>query len=84
MAVSLPTPDQLLAVADQCGLALSDEDVTSFRALMQGSVDAYNVVAAMPDEVPEVKYPRTPGYRPAPAGNARKCSRRVSCQSWMR
>lgn len=78
MAVSLPTPDQLLAVADQCGLALSDEDVTSFRALMQGSVDAYNVVAAMPDEVPEVKYPRTPGYRPAPEENTRNAWYRKS------
>src|SRR5262249_25617597 len=32
-------------------------------------VGAYNVVAAMPDEVPRVKYPRTPGYRPAPEEN---------------
>ena len=48
MSVALPTPDQLRAVADQCGLALTDEDVTSFRGLMQGSIDAYNTVAAMP------------------------------------
>src|SRR5258708_12204601 len=38
---------------------------------MQGSVDAYNAVAAMPDEVPIVKYPRTPGYRPGPEENPR-------------
>ncbi|CAN5260216.1 amidase [soil metagenome] len=78
MTVSLPTPEQLVAVADQCGLALSDEDVTSFRALMQGSVDAYNIVAAMPDEVPVVKYPRTPGYRPAPEENLRNAWYRKS------
>ena len=36
---------------------------------MQGSVDAYNAVAAMPDEIPAVKYPRTPGYRPGPEEN---------------
>ena len=69
MSVALPTPDQLRAVAEYCGLALTDEDVTSFRGLMQGSVDAYNAVAAMPDEVPVVKYPRTPGYRPGPEEN---------------
>jgi len=62
---------QLRSVAAQCGLALSDEDVTSFRGLMQASVDAYNLVAAMPDEVPVVKYPRTPGYRPGPEENPR-------------
>jgi amidase len=69
VSVTLPTPDQLRAVAEHCGLALTDEDVTSFRGLMQGSVDAYNAVAAMPDEVPVVKYPRTPGYRPGPEEN---------------
>ncbi len=64
MTVVLPTPTQLRAVAEQCGLSLTDEDVASFRGLMQGSVDAYNLVAQMPDELPEVKYPRTPGTRP--------------------
>jgi amidase len=76
LSVALPTPDQVRAVAEQCGLALSDEDVVSFRGLMQGSVDAYNVVAAMPDEVPVVKYPRTPGYRPGPEENP--------CNAWYR
>ncbi|MFT0878616.1 amidase [Rhodopseudomonas sp. G2_2311] len=71
MAVSLPTPTQLLEVADQCGLSLTDEDIVSFRGLMQPSIDAYNVVAALPDEVPLVKYPRTPGYTPGPDENQR-------------
>jgi amidase len=71
VSVALPTPDQLRAIAQYCGLALTDEDVTSFRSLMQGSVDAYNVIAAMPDEIPVVKYPRTPGYRPGTEENPR-------------
>lgn len=71
MSVSLPTPDQISAVAKQCGLSLTDEDVASFRGLMQGSVDAYRAVAAMSDEVPPVNYPRTPGQRPAPEDNPR-------------
>ena len=78
MTVALPTPDQLLSVADQCGLSLTDEDVASFRGLLQGSIDAYNVVAAMPDEVPIVKYPRTPGYRPAAEENPRNAWYRKS------
>jgi hypothetical protein len=49
VSVALPTPDQLRALADQCGLALTDEDVTSFRGLMQDTVNAYNAVAAMPE-----------------------------------
>ncbi len=71
MSVALPTPTQLRSVAEQCGLSLTDEDVASFRGLMQGSIDAYNLVAAMPDELPPVKYPRTPGHRPSPEDNPR-------------
>ena len=70
MSVAFPTPTQLRAVAEQCGLSLTEEDVASFRGLMQGSIDAYNWSAAMPDEVPEVKYPRTPGYRPVAGGKS--------------
>src|ERR1700749_2225577 len=69
VTVVLPTPTQLRAVADQIGLSLTEEDVASFRGLMQGSIDAYNLIGAMPDELPEVKYPRTPGTRPAPEEN---------------
>jgi len=71
MAVQLPTPDQLHAVATQCGLSLTDQDVASFRGLLQGSIAAYNLIDAMPDEVPPVTYPRTPGYRPGPDENPR-------------
>src|ERR1700736_6093851 len=69
VSVALPTTDQLRAIAEYCGLAVTAEDVASFRGLMQGSVDAYNAVAAMPDEIPVVKYPRTPGYRPGDEEN---------------
>lgn len=71
MAVQLPSPDQLREVARQCGLSLAEADVASFRALMAGSVAAYNLIDAMPDEVPPVQYPRTPGYRPGAAENPR-------------
>jgi amidase len=69
MSVQMPTPEQLRAVARECGLALDDASVESFRALLTTYVDGYNVVDAMPDEVPRVKYPRTPGYRPAAEEN---------------
>ena len=78
MTVVLPTPAQLRSVAEQCGLSLTDDDVASFRGLMQGSIEAYNLVAAMPDEVPEVKYPRTPGHRPSAEENPRNAWYRKS------
>ena len=64
MSVQVPTPEQLLEVAAQIGLDLTDADVDSFLGLIAGNVAAYNLVDAMPDELPPVKYPRTPGYRP--------------------
>src|SRR5580700_11345190 len=70
MAVSVPTPSQLREVASEVGLDLTDADVTSFIELMRPSVAAYNVVDAMPDNLPPVRYPRTPGYRPTSEENA--------------
>jgi len=64
MAVQMPTEDQVKTIAEELGMTLSPEDVTSFRGLMSGYVEAYNVVDKMPDALPEVTYPRTPGYRP--------------------
>lgn len=64
MAVQLPTMEQLREIAEQCGLSLGDEDLAEYRENMKGNIDAYNIVDRMPDYLPEVKYPRTPGYRP--------------------
>jgi len=69
MAVSLPTPDQLKRIAEKMNLSLTEADVASFLALMKPSIDGYNVVDQLPDNLPPVKYPRTPGYRPGPAEN---------------
>src|SRR3989442_6522996 len=64
MPVTRPTLAQLHALAADLGFTLSDADAQSFLALMAGSFAAYDAVAAMPDYVPAVTYPRTPGYRP--------------------
>lgn len=55
---------QLKTIGDDLGIPLSDDRAAEFLALMQGNFDAYDLLEAMPDEKPVVKYPRTPGYRP--------------------
>ena len=35
MPVSVPTPDQMKAIADEIGLALTDADIDSFITLMK-------------------------------------------------
>src|SRR3546814_9575691 len=42
---------------------------TLFRSLMEGTIQAYDAVDALPDFLPPVDYPRTPGYRPQPSEN---------------
>lgn len=69
MAVRMPTLEQLREVAHRCGLSLDDSDLNSFRGLLTPFIQSYNVVGAMPDELPRVKYPRTPGYRPSAEEN---------------
>ncbi|MEE1557096.1 MAG: amidase, partial [Alphaproteobacteria bacterium] len=69
MAVQVPTPDQIEDVADEIGLNVTEADVASYIELMRGTVEAYNVVDAMPDNLPQVSYARTPGYRPGAAEN---------------
>jgi amidase len=71
MSVQVPTIEQLRAVARQCGLSLDDADLGSFRTLLMDPIQAYNDIAAMTDELPAVRYPRTPGYRPDPEENKR-------------
>jgi amidase len=63
MTVTVPTPEQLYEVAEEIGLDLTREDVASFIGLIAPNIDAYNTVGAMADELPEVRYPRTPGRR---------------------
>ena len=64
MAVQVPTSEQMREIAKDIGLSMSEADLASFIDLMKPSVAAYNVVDAMPDNLPPVKYPRTPGSRP--------------------
>lgn len=62
--VKLPTLAQLQEVAEDLGFSMSQEDLETYLEAMGPAVAAYNLVDQLPDEKPEVRYPRTPGYRP--------------------
>ena len=64
MAVKRPTLSQLEDVALSLGIHLSETQLASYNGLLQANFDAYDVVDALPDYLPRVTYPRTPGYRP--------------------
>ncbi|MCX4162318.1 MULTISPECIES: amidase [Paraburkholderia] len=69
MAVKRPTPGQLDEVALSLGIHLSESQLASYNQLLQANFDAYDVIDALPDYVPRVTYPRTPGYRPSAEEN---------------
>ncbi|MDH4392413.1 MAG: amidase [Aquabacterium sp.] len=69
MAIKRPTTDQLQDVALSLGIHLSPEQAGVYNSLLQANFDAYDVVDALPDYVPRVTYPRTPGYFPAAEEN---------------
>jgi amidase len=67
--VKVPTTEQLRDVAADLGLTFTEADLASHLAALVGGIGAYNLVDRMPDELPRVTYPRTPGHRPAPEEN---------------
>ena len=67
MTITSPTREGVRDLGHELGLDLSDDDVDFFHELLrEGIPAAYEPLDAEPDFLPQVKYPRTPGYRPAP------------------
>ena len=69
MTVQRPTHAQLKEIVADLGMHMSDARIQEFLDVMQGTLDAYDVVDALPDYLPPVLYPRTAGHRPSPEQN---------------
>ena len=64
-----PTIRQLRDCATDLGMNPSDDYLESTQAIVGPLVDAYRQLESVPDDMPEVRYPRTPGHRPDAAEN---------------
>ena len=64
MTVQRPTLSQMQDVVTELGMSMSDSRIMEFMDVMQGTLDAYDLVDSLPDYLPPVLYPRTAGYRP--------------------
>ena len=69
MTVKRPTPAQLRAIVQDFGMHLQDDTLREYLTLMEDTFQTYDRVDALPDYLPSVDYPRTPGYRPGPEDN---------------
>ncbi|HSU06409.1 MAG TPA: amidase [Acetobacteraceae bacterium] len=69
MPIHPPTARQIQDIAEEYGIGLTQPDAQSFVGLMAGLTAAYDRLDAMSEPTLPVKYPRTPGWRPAPQEN---------------
>ena len=69
MTVRRPTMAQLQRVAEDLQFEMSGQRLAAFLRVMEPTFLAYDQVAAMPDELPPVAWPRTPGHRPPASEN---------------
>lgn len=69
IALRLPTAGEILEMARDFGLHLTEADALSFRGLMAGSMASYARLDELPEPRLPVAYPRTPGRPPEPAEN---------------
>ena len=69
MTVKRPTFNQVRTIASDLHMHMDDSEVEDYLNLMQGTLDAYDIVDSLPDELPNVQYPRTGGYQPDAADN---------------
>jgi len=69
MTVKRPTLDQMRDIVRDFGMSMNDDAILQFMTLMEGTIAAYDVVDGLPDYLPEVDYPRTPGQRVPPEDN---------------
>jgi amidase len=68
-SVRAPGSAELAAIAAEFGLDLDAEELASYTRLIAAACTAYARLDELPEPLPAVRYPRTPGWRPAPADN---------------
>jgi hypothetical protein len=66
---SAPRSKQLKHIVGKLHMSMSDREVGEYLDVLEGTMQAYDRVDEMPDYLPEVRYPRTPGMRPSAAEN---------------
>lgn len=69
MTIKAPTPEEIHEIARDLGLPLGPDEAASYAELVAPFVEGVSALDALPDGLPPVRYPRTPGARPEPEDN---------------
>ena len=68
--VKRPTVEQLQEIVSSLHMSMSSREVSEYLDVMEGTFQAYDRLTQLPDNLPPVRYPRTPGFRPSADQNA--------------
>ncbi|WP_078427407.1 amidase [Alkalihalobacterium alkalinitrilicum] len=69
MAIKRPTIEQLKKIAEGFNLNLTNDDLSSYQKLIEGTLESYNRLNQIVEPNLPVKYPRTSGHRPSSEEN---------------
>jgi amidase len=67
--VKRPSLDQMKEIVSSLHMSMSDAEIAEYLQVLEPTFQAYDRVQQLPNNLPPVKYPRTPGYRPGVAEN---------------
>ncbi|MFL9925761.1 amidase [Herbaspirillum lusitanum] len=69
MSVPRPHKDEIIKIAEEFGLQLSDQTLSTYLQQFDTLAETYQVVDEMRTTPTPLKYPRSPGEHPAPEDN---------------
>ena len=67
--VKRPTVEQLHGIVTSLHMSMSTREVEQYLEALEGTFQAYDRLTQLPDNLPPVRYPRTPGVKPGAAQN---------------
>ncbi len=67
--VKRPSLAQMKEIVASLNMSMSDHEVGEYLEVMEGTFKSYDRIAQMADNLPAVRYPRTPGQKPKPSEN---------------
>lgn len=67
--VKRPTVEQLQEIVASLHMSMSSREVAEYLEVMEGTFEAYDRLTQLPDNLPPVRYSRTPGFRPGAEQN---------------
>jgi amidase len=67
--VKRPTLAQMKDIVTSLHMSMSDREIGEYLDVMEATFQAYDRLQQLPDHLPPVRYPRTPGYRPGASEN---------------